>query len=532
MASIKHSMKRSFSDSQKMPKHAETHNSILLKSLTITIDPGEQSSIPSDRSSTNNIINDEYKSDSKSPMKRRFARTLSMACVSYRLTKRKKLHQRCCQVNDIMCVVGLLGIILMIIENEITFMNVDHHDNLASWFVKLTITISTIILIGLVVFYHYFDISLYCVNNSIEYWLVGLTRRKLGLMILEILLCSIHPIPRHFPIDVYSENEKTNSNLTMTNRSTLISISLKYIPVDVALGLPMFGRLYMWCRFITFHSHLVQDTSSQALGYLNRVSIDFFFVTKTYFQQSPTLCLVIFCTIVISIGSWSLRACDFTSVNEHISILDAVWLFIGPFTTVGMFRIGIVQQEKKSKILLRFSGYGDLTPATYCGRGVAAIASTIGILVAALLTAVVAEKLALSRWEKYVHNFVLNSELAKQRTHQAANVLIYAWKMWYLKKMNEKRSTRYITVQRKFFESIYIIKQIKEKQRKLTDNCVGLAELMLIHRETSITIDETVKQMSTMKLKIENIEKKLDNVNHTVRKMYKTLNQLLDKRAP
>ncbi|CAF3733123.1 unnamed protein product [Rotaria sp. Silwood1] len=175
---------------------------------------------------------------------------------------------------------------------------------------------------------------------------------------------------------------------------------------------------------------------------------------------------------------WSLRACDFNSVNEHISILDAVWLFIGPFTTVG---------------------YGDLTPATYCGRGVAAIASTIGILVAALLTAVVAEKLALSRWEKYVHNFVLNSELAKQRTHQAANVLIYAWKMWYLKKMNEKRSTRYITVQRKFFESIYIIKQIKEKQRKLTDNCVGLAELMLIHRETSITIDETVKQMSTMK---------------------------------
>ncbi|CAF3682887.1 unnamed protein product [Rotaria sp. Silwood1] len=511
MASIKHSMKRSFSDSQKMPKHAETHNSILLKSLTITIDPGEQSSIPSDRSSTNNIINDEYKSDSKSPMKRRFARTLSMACVSYRLTKRKKLHQRCCQVNDIMCVVGLLGIILMIIENEITFMNVDHHDNLASWFVKLTITISTIILIGLVVFYHYFDISLYCINNSIEYWLVGLTRRKLGLMILEILLCSIHPIPRHFPIDVYSENEKTNSNLTMTNRSTLISISLKYIPADVALGLPMFGRLYMWCRFITFHSHLVQDTSSQALGYLNRVSIDFFFVTKTYFQQSPTLCLVIFCTIVISIGSWSLRACDFTSVNEHISILDAVWLFIGPFTTVG---------------------YGDLTPATYCGRGVAAIASTIGILVAALLTAVVAEKLALSRWEKYVHDFVLNSELAKQRTHQAANVLIYAWKMWYLKKMNKKRSTRYITVQRKLFEFIYNIKKTKEKQRKLTDNCVGLAEIMMIHRETSITIDETVKQMSTMKLKMENVEKKLDNVNHTVRKMYKTLNQLLDKRAP
>ncbi|CAF3964920.1 unnamed protein product, partial [Rotaria sp. Silwood1] len=57
-----------------------------------------------------------------------------------------------------------------------------------------------------------------------------------------------------------------------------------------------------------------------------------------------------------------------------------------------------------------------------------------------------------------------------------------------------------------------------------------LAELMMIHRETSITIDETVKQMSTMELKMENVKKKLDDVNHTGRKMHKTLNRLLDKR--
>ena len=121
----------------------------------------------------------------------------------------------------------------------------------------------------------------------------------------------------------------------------------------------------------------------------------------------------------------------------------------------------------------------------------AAIASIIGILVAALLIAVVSEKLVLSRWEKYVHNFVLNSELAKQRTHQAANVLIYAWKIWYLTKMKKQRSIQCIRAQRKFFESIYIIKHIKEKQRRLTDHCVGLAELLAVHRGTSTTIDET-----------------------------------------
>lgn len=97
----------------------------------------------------------------------------------------------------------------------------------------------------------------------------------------------------------------------------------------------MFGRLYLWCRFITFHSRLVRDTASQSLGYLNKISINFSFIIKAYFQELPIRCLVIFCTAIFFIGSWSLRACDFTSSNEHISMFAAMWLFIVTFTTVG-----------------------------------------------------------------------------------------------------------------------------------------------------------------------------------------------------
>lgn len=137
-----------------------------------------------------------------------------------------------------MCILGLLGIILMIIDNEITFLHIDHHDTIFNWFVKLTITISTILLIGLVLYYHYYDINLYCANNSIEHWGVGLTGRRIALILLEIVICAIHPIPRHFPLERYSKNDQINANSTIFYHSKPTPISLTYVPVDVALGLP------------------------------------------------------------------------------------------------------------------------------------------------------------------------------------------------------------------------------------------------------------------------------------------------------
>ncbi len=97
----------------------------------------------------------------------------------------------------------------------------------------------------------------------------------------------------------------------------------------------MFFRLYLVCRCIMLHSHLVRDASSQSLGYLNRVSFNFPFVIKSYIQHRPALCLTTFCITVFFIASWSLRACDFNVKTGHMAILDATWLFIISFTTIG-----------------------------------------------------------------------------------------------------------------------------------------------------------------------------------------------------
>jgi hypothetical protein len=86
-----------------------------------------------------------------------------------------------------------------------------------------------------------------------------------------------------------------------------------------------------------FHSHLVRDTSLRSIGYLNQVSVDFLFLMKTYIEQWPTRFLLTFCTIIFFIGSWSFRACDYTSTREHLAMSDAMWLFIVTFTTVGEY---------------------------------------------------------------------------------------------------------------------------------------------------------------------------------------------------
>jgi hypothetical protein len=85
------------------------------------------------------------------------------------------------------------------------------------------------------------------------------------------------------------------------------------------------------------HSTLIHNASSQSLGYLNQVSMDAFFLIKTFLEQWPTRCLVIFCALVFFVGSWSLRACNYLPTENHVPMLDSMWLFIVTFTTVGLY---------------------------------------------------------------------------------------------------------------------------------------------------------------------------------------------------
>jgi hypothetical protein len=134
-----------------------------------------------------------------------------------------------------MSFLAIFGIILMVIENELTFDRINNEDTKASWFIKLIITITTFILLVLIFYYHYLDMSIYAFRNYIQDWRVELTTRKLQLIVLELLICAIHPVPRSYP---YTEPERINSNSVASNSSSSNPYPMSYIAIDVGLGLP------------------------------------------------------------------------------------------------------------------------------------------------------------------------------------------------------------------------------------------------------------------------------------------------------
>lgn len=161
--------------------------------------------------------------------------------------------------------------------------------------------------------------------------------------------------------------------------------------------------------------------------------------------------------------------------------------------------------------------------------GVAALIAFTGILSTALVISVLTQKLVLTRWEKYVYNFVLNIELTKKRKHQSANVVKYAIKVWYLRRRNKSTSMRCMTTQWKLFQSINNLQNIKVQQRRLIDNCVVLADLIVLQRDGDMKIERFIQNMNTMENTVENLNEKFQQMNFMMDNVQYKLNLILSR---
>ncbi|NWW93520.1 KCNN3 protein, partial [Rhynochetos jubatus] len=101
-------------------------------------------------------------------------------------------------------------------------------------------------------------------------------------------------------------------------------------------------------------------------------------------------------------------------------------------------------------------GYGDMVPHTYCGKGVCLLTGIMGAGCTALVVAVVARKLELTKAEKHVHNFMMDTQLTKRIKNAAANVLRETWLIYkhtkLLKKIDHAKVRKH---QRKFLQAIH-----------------------------------------------------------------------------
>jgi len=160
---------------------------------------------------------------------------------------------------------------------------------------------------------------------------------------------------------------------------------------------------------------------------------------------------------------------------------------------------------------------------------VAALTAFTGILSTALLISVLAQKLVLTRWEKYVYHFVLNIELAKERKHQAANVIKFSIKVFCLKRKDKSKSIQGIKAQWKLFRSIRAVQQVKLEQRNLIGSCVFLADLFTLQSDENDKTKQILQEMNTMKMTMDQIEEKFTDFDQTMNNIQYKLNVLLNR---
>ncbi|KAG5326871.1 KCNN protein, partial [Acromyrmex heyeri] len=377
-------------------------------------------------------------------------------------TDRQALFEKRKRISDYALVMGMFGIIMMVVENELSSAGVYSKASFFSTALKTLISVSTVILLGLIFAYHALEVQLFMIDNCADDWRIAMTWQRIAQISVELAICAIHPIPGEYYFLWTTKLANKNGD-----------IGSKWVPYDVTLSLPMFLRLYLICRVMLLHSKLFTDASSRSIGALNRINFNTRFVLKTLMTICPGTVLLVFMVSLWIIASWTLRQCERFHDEEHANLLNAMWLIAITFLSVG---------------------FGDIVPNTYCGRGIAVSTGMMGAGCTALLVAVVSRKLELTRAEKHVHNFMMDTQLTKRLKNAAANVLRETWLIYkHTRLVKRVNPGRVRTHQRKFLLAIYALRKVKMDQRKLMDNANTITDMA----KTQNTVYEIVSDMST-----------------------------------
>uniref|UniRef100_H2YYY8 Calmodulin-binding domain-containing protein n=1 Tax=Ciona savignyi TaxID=51511 RepID=H2YYY8_CIOSA len=457
--------------------------------------------------------------------------------IGYRLGYRRTLFERRKRLSDYALIFGMFGIIVMVIETELSSGNIADmllmHENMvrnilylynlihittmqkyvlqkyvlvlppclsvivpATYFsmaLKCLISLSTLLLLGLVVAYHAREIQLFMIDNGAEDWRIAMDWERVMLIALELTICSVHPIPGLYTFE-WSARHAFSGVITTTTAD-----------VDILLSIPMFLRLYLIARVMLLHSRLFTDASSRSIGALNKINFNTRFVMKTLMTICPGTVLLVFSISLWIIAAWTIRACERYHDTENVNsnFLSAMWLISITFLSIG---------------------YGDMVPNTYCGRSVCLITGIMGAGCTALVVAVVARKLELTKAEKHVHNFMMDTQLSKRVKNAAANVLRETWLIYKSTKLSDKLdSTKVRCHQRKFLHAIYQLRNFKMEQRKLNDQANTLIDFAKMQIRVSDMLSEITTRHETVEDRVCQIGSRLENLEQQVNKLPEVL---------
>ncbi|XP_036410054.1 small conductance calcium-activated potassium channel protein 2-like [Megalops cyprinoides] len=424
--------------------------------------------------------------------------------IGYKLGHRRALFEKRKRLSDYALIFGMFGIVVMVTETELSW-GVYTKESSYSFALKCLISLSTVILLGLIIMYHAREIQLFMVDNGADDWRIAMTYERILFIVLELLVCAIHPIPGQ-----YVFTWKARLAFTYTP-------SVADADVDIILSIPMFLRLYLIGRVMLLHSKLFTDASSRSIGALNKINFNTRFVMKTLMTICPGTVLLVFSISSWIIAAWTVRVCERETMYHDkqevtSNFLGAMWLISITFLSIG---------------------YGDMVPHTYCGKGVCLLTGIMGAGCTALVVAVVARKLELTKAEKHVHNFMMDTQLCKRVKNTAANVLRETWLIYkhtkLVKKIDHARVRKH---QRKFLQAIHQaqkLRSVKMEQRKLNDQANTLVDLAKTQNVMYDLVSELQERSEDLDKRIGTLEDKLDAISGSLQALPGLISQAISQ---
>lgn len=460
-----------------LPPHSPRLQVLVAKGEPARLSPGSVHGQPQDQAEDEEEEEEEDDSRPQSAGK--------PPAAGHRLGHRRALFEKRKRLSDYALIFGMFGIVVMVTETELSW-GVYTKASLYSFALKCLISLSTIILLGLVMLYHAREIQLFMADNGADDWRIAMTRERILRISLELAVCAIHPVPGHY-------------RFTWTARLAFTyAPSVAEADVDVLLSIPMFLRLYLLGRVMLLHSKIFTDASSRSIGALNKITFNTRFVMKTLMTICPGTVLLVFSISSWVIAAWTVRVCERYHDKQEVTsnFLGAMWLISITFLSIG---------------------YGDMVPHTYCGRGVCLLTGIMGAGCTALVVAVVARKLELTKAEKHVHNFMMDTQLTKRVKNAAANVLRETWLIYkhtrLVKKPDQARVRKH---QRKFLQAIHQLRSVKIEQGRLSDQANSLADLAKTQGIMYELLSELHARHEELEARLATLEARLDSLGSSL----------------
>ena len=133
--------------------------------------------------------------------------------------------------------------------------------------------------------------QLFMTDNGLRDWRVALTRRQVAQIVLELVVCGLHPPPVPGPPCVLSsgfpKTAATQSWPSFLDQG------------EALLSLAMLLRLYLVPRALLLRSGVLLNATYRSIGALNQVRFRHWFVAKLYMNTHPGRLL-----LCLTLGLW------------------------------------------------------------------------------------------------------------------------------------------------------------------------------------------------------------------------------------